>query len=62
MTRLTALNRHWKRWPPLHKMVAAFCGYKHDERPRNPTRSSDDPSGIGALIAMYPTGQVPARR
>lgn len=62
MTRLRALNRHWERHPPAHKMVAGFCGYKAPQKPAEIARASDDPSGIGGLIALYPSGFVPAQR
>lgn len=26
--RLAALREHWRMHPPVHKIVAAFCGYK----------------------------------
>jgi hypothetical protein len=29
--RLEALEKIWTRWPPVHKLLAAFVGYKAPE-------------------------------
>lgn len=28
MSRIAALGRAWQRWPPIHKLLAAFVGYE----------------------------------
>lgn len=45
----------------MHELVAAFLGVKPRPIAMQPT-SSHDPSGIGALIAMHPSGIVPVNR
>jgi hypothetical protein len=62
MTRLSALYRHWRRHPPIHKTAAAFCGYQPPEAAIETPRAQEDPSGIGGLIARFPDGRAPAWR
>lgn len=41
-------------------MVASYLGIK--QPPNAPPPSADDPSGIGGLMARFPSGVVPADR
>jgi hypothetical protein len=61
--RLTALQAQWLEVPPVADLLAAQIGYK----PPAPivtvsATSKDDPSGIGGLIAQFPSGFIPASR
>ncbi len=48
-----ALLRHWRDHPPTHEILAAVHRVTRAAPPK-----ADDPSGIAALIARYPSGQV----
>lgn len=32
--RMAALEAVWRQWPPVHKLLAAFVGYKPPEPPQ----------------------------
>jgi hypothetical protein len=49
----TALLSYWSERPPTHELLAAI--YRVEARPKP---SVEDPSGIGALIARHPNGQI----
>ena len=53
MQDVLALLRYWRDHPPMHEILAAVHGVAHA-----PTLDTDDPSGIGALIARFPDGAV----
>ena len=55
---------YWSDWPPAHEILKLVHEVK-----RSPKQSliahpaaGDDPSGIGALVARFPNGLVPANR
>jgi hypothetical protein len=48
-----ALLRYWREHPPTYEILAAV----HRVTRAAPTLT-DDPSGIGGLIARFPDGQV----
>jgi hypothetical protein len=50
-----ALYSYWRDHPPVHDILKAVFRI---ERKLEELRSADDPSGIGALIARHPDGQV----
>ena len=35
LPRLTAMTEHWKKYPPVHKAVAAYLGIKPEKLPDN---------------------------
>jgi hypothetical protein len=57
---ISALFAYWRDHPPVHEILAAVHGIKPKTPP--PPTSKDDPSGIGGLIAMFPSGNVPWNR
>jgi hypothetical protein len=50
-----ALYSYWQDHPPVADILKAV--YRIESK-KEIARSPDDPSGIGALIARYPDGQV----
>ena len=56
------LTRYWADHPPVHEMVAAYLGIKPKVVVASLPASPDDPSGLGGLIAQFPSGFVPADR
>ncbi len=44
------------RRPPAHEILK--CVYRIAPKPMAEPNTADDPSGIGALIARFPDGQV----
>ena len=52
---VTALFSYWRDHPPADDILKAVYRI---ERKTEEARSADDPSGIGALIARFPDGQV----
>ncbi|MGP0057835.1 MAG: hypothetical protein ACLPID_00900 [Beijerinckiaceae bacterium] len=53
-----ALIAYWRAHPPVHEILKAVFRI---ERKQEAAKSPDDPSGIGALIARFPDGQVKQR-
>lgn len=35
LPRLDAMNAYWERNPPLHQLVAAYMGFKSEEKPKD---------------------------
>jgi len=58
MRRAHDLYRYWRRHPPLHKLAAAFMGYKAPAEAPQSVENKNDPSGIGGLISQFPNGFV----
>ena len=46
--------------PPVHRLLAAFIGYKPPAAEEKREVDPNDPSGLGALIKQFPNGFVPA--
>jgi hypothetical protein len=42
---LVSIHKYWERWPPLHKLVATFTGYKQQKK------TNEVPGEIEAFIA-----------
>ena len=59
---MVELSNYWADHPPVHELVAAFMGVKAKPKQPEIPASTDDPSGIGGLVAMFPSGFVPADR
>lgn len=55
---IMALLTYWRDFPPMHEILKAVFKI---ERKQALEQSRDDPSGIGALIALYPDGKVKQR-
>ena len=53
-----ALIAYWRDHPPVHEILKAVFRI---ERKDDAAKSAGDPSGIGALIARFPDGQVRER-
>jgi len=53
-----ALFAYWRQHPPVNEILQ--CVYRLEPKPEPKAVSRDDPSGIGALIARFPDGQVKA--
>lgn len=51
-----ALFAYWQDHPPVHEILK--CVYRIEGKPEPQSASNADPSGIGALIAHFPNGQV----
>jgi hypothetical protein len=51
-----ALFAYWQDHPPVHEILK--CVYRIESKPEPQSFSEKDPSGIGALIAHFPSGQV----
>lgn len=56
MSLLRTLRDHWRRHPPVHKIVAAFAGY---EPPKDPDADDDVPGGM--LTLLFPSGMISVR-
>ena len=58
MTLFDVMNlfAYWRENPPVHEILK--CVYRIAPKPLAESVSADDPSGIGALIARFPDGQV----
>ena len=54
-----ALLRHWRDHPPTHEILAAVHRVTRATPAKGRTQS-DDPSGLGALIARHPDGVMRA--
>jgi len=50
------LFSYWRDNPPVHEILK--CVYRIAPKPAAEPNAADDPSGIGALIARFPDGQV----
>ena len=50
------LFAYWRETPPAHEILK--CVYRIAPKPMAEPNTADDPSGIGALIARFPDGQV----
>ena len=60
-----ALTSYWQDFPPAHEALKIGFGLERKPAPEplpNVPRDSNDPSGIGGLIAQFPSGYVPADR
>ncbi len=54
-----ALFAYWRDFPPPHEILK--CVHRIERKPQTPSsKSSDDPSGIGGLVARFPDGFVRA--
>ena len=54
------LFAYWRAFPPTHEILK--IAYRIEPKPDpSTTRSNNDPSGIGGLIARFPDGFVRAR-
>lgn len=51
-----ALFAYWREHPPVHEILK--CVYRIAPKPEPDIAASDDPSGIGTLIARFPDGKV----
>jgi hypothetical protein len=62
--RLQALLDQWRELPPMGDLLAGYVGFKPPAAKIDASAAtgSDDPSGIGGLIAQFPAGQVTADR
>ncbi|MFS1524440.1 hypothetical protein ACL7TT_10055 [Microbulbifer sp. 2304DJ12-6] len=52
LPQLEAMNRYWKRFPPVHVLVAAFVGYQGG-------KPSSEPGSAEELLAMLPLKNAP---
>jgi hypothetical protein len=52
------LFAYWRENPPTHEILK--CVYRITPKSAADSTSVHDPSGIGALIARFPNGQVKA--
>lgn len=50
------LFAYWRATPPTHEILK--CIYRITPKPMAEPSTAGDPSGIGALIARFPDGQV----
>ncbi|MDR3407077.1 MAG: hypothetical protein P4L68_01100 [Methylovirgula sp.] len=50
------LFAYWRETPPAHEILK--CVYRIAPKPAAEPNAAGDPSGIGALIARFPDGQV----
>lgn len=61
MPRLKALNRYWKKHPPVHLLVAAYLGYEapaeSDDEPATAADDDVEPRGSPWMNGM---GAIPA--
>ncbi len=57
------LYDYWAENPCVRDMVAGYLGVEGKKTNRGSfdrhQEDSDDPSGIGGLVAMFPDGRVP---
>ncbi len=58
MTMYDVLNLfiYWREFPPTHEILK--CVYRIEQRPEQIANSKSDPSGIGGLMARFPSGFV----
>lgn len=56
------LTAYWRDQPPVHELVAPYLGVKLKPAAKPLPTGTDDPSGIGGLLAQCPSGFVPANR
>lgn len=55
---LSLLN-YWRDWPPMHEVLFLANGGKPPAHSSKSTISDkDDPSGIGAMLSMFPDGKA----
>ena len=47
LTRIAAYRRYWEKHPPTHMLVAAYLGYKPQEK-----------GDLGELIDMFEGGSI----
>ena len=53
------LFAYWRDFPPAHEILK--CVYRIERKQERPiTTSTNDPSGIGGLVARFPKGYVVA--
>jgi len=52
------LFKYWNEFPPAHEILKCVYGVKSTQKNSIPSWSNEDPSGIGALIARFPSGLV----
>lgn len=50
------LFAYWREHPPVHEILK--CVYRIERKPAPEIAATDDPSGIGGLIAAFPDGKV----
>ena len=54
---VVGLFAYWRESPPVHEILK--CVYRIEQKSGRPiTNSTADPSGIGGLIARFPSGFV----
>ncbi len=60
MTLFDVMNlfAYWRENPPTQRILK--CVYRIAPKPAPESASAHDPSGVGALIARFPNGQVKA--
>lgn len=57
MSRLKALRAHWRQYPPLHKIAAAWAGYKPPED--TPKMTADDMRRLMTMTGGKVEGVTP---
>jgi hypothetical protein len=58
LPRLNALQKHWRRFPPVHMTAAAFAGIKppEDEKPTKPIETAENvfsDAAFDSLVSRY---------
>lgn len=50
--RIEAMDKQWRKEPPVGLLVAAYLGYK----PPEPVKASK--GGVAELLKMFPKGEI----
>jgi hypothetical protein len=54
-----ALFAYWRDFPPVHEILKTVHGITRAAKASEDPGDPGDPSGIGSLIARFPSGKVP---